>query len=455
MNNKELEKKKVFLRTFGCQMNVRDSEFVAGILTDNGFDISRNIDDADVILFNSCSVRKHAEDRLFANIGQLKDLKKANHSLVIGIIGCTAQAFKNKAIDRAPLVDIVCGPGNEPDLPRLIKSAIRKRCRVIATDKVDTKRAELFPHYRIEKVRALISISEGCDNFCSYCIVPYVRGRERSRRTADILKEAQDLARRGYKEIMLLGQNVNSYGQGSGDRGRASVFRGQGSGNFVRLLGRLNKVEGLDRIRFMTSHPKDAHKELFEAMRDLKKVCHHLHLPLQSGSDRILKLMNRGYSAKKYLKLAGDYKRILPGGSLTTDIIVGFPTETERDFKASCDMVRGIGFDSAYTFKYSPRPMTKAGKLDDDVPEGIKAARLKALNEIQSVTARKRNEPYDGRVVEVLVETVSAKDGLSLGGRTRENKPVVFAGPASFAGRIEKVKIVSVTPYALKGRLVG
>ncbi|MBU1808523.1 MAG: tRNA (N6-isopentenyl adenosine(37)-C2)-methylthiotransferase MiaB [Candidatus Omnitrophica bacterium] len=441
MNKEKTCQPKVFVKTFGCQMNMRDSEHVAGILIDNGFRLSGTMDDADVILFNSCSVRKHAEERLFGNIACLKGLKKKRPGLVIALMGCTAQAYEGKAMDRSSLIDIVCGPGNETDLPRLIKDVLKKRCHIIAVDKFNKKRPELFPKYREHKFKALVSISEGCDNFCSYCIVPYLRGRERSRHARDIIREVKGLAGRGFKEVLLLGQNVNSYKAECGK-------------DFIKLLEDVNKIKGIERIRFMTSHPKDAHKELFRAMRDLDKVCEHLHLPLQSGSDRILKLMNRRYTSGKYLNLAEEYKRIVPGGSLTTDIIAGFPSETDSDFKKTCVIMKDVGFDSSYTFKYSPRERTKASELADDVPDDVKASRLKSLSELQCGISEERNRRLTDKVVEVLVEGVSKKDGEILTGRTGTNKPAVFKGSRSLVGRSVDVEIESVTAYALRGRIV-
>ncbi|MCX5679342.1 MAG: tRNA (N6-isopentenyl adenosine(37)-C2)-methylthiotransferase MiaB [Candidatus Omnitrophica bacterium] len=365
--------KKIYLRTFGCQMNVRDSEFVTGVLLGSGFQKASSEDKADVIIFNSCSVRKHAEDRLFSNISELKNLKKKKPGLIIGLMGCTAQAYKEKAIGRAPIIDFVCGPGNVHEIPAIIKKVAKSHRAIVATDKVDSPRPELFPKFRIEGLLAYVSISEGCNNYCSYCIVPYVRGRERSRDTTDIIKEVKDLASRGFKEIMLLGQNVNSYKYG-----------------FIQLLEKLNNVEGIEKIRFMTSHPKDVSRELFEAMHDLEKIDKRLHLPVQSGSDRILKLMNRGYTKDHYRKLVSMYKKLVPGGEITTDIIVGFPRETERDFKDTVRLVEKTQFDGAYIFKYSPRPPARSCKLKDDVPPEEKQRRLAVILDIQREMSRKK-----------------------------------------------------------------
>lgn len=436
-----MSKHSVYIKTFGCQMNTRDSEYIAGILVDNGFKLAKSVDDADVILFNSCSVRKHAEDRVFSNIGELKHLKKARPDLIIGLMGCTAQAYQAKAIERSPLIDIVCGTGNEPDLPLLIHEIIANRHRIIAVDKVDREKPELFPKYRDGILKATVSIGEGCNNFCSYCIVPYVRGRERSRDAKDIIKEVKDLANRGCKEVLLLGQNVNSYKAKCGK-------------DFIKILEDINAIKGIERIRFMTSHPKDAHIELFTAMRDLEKVCEHIHLPIQSGSDRILKLMNRKYTVKKYLKLAEEYKRIVPHGSITTDIIVGFPSETDADHKKTCDVMEKVGFDSSYTFKYSPRPPAKSAALKDNVLSKIKEERLASVMNIQRVISKRIHDNLVGTVVEVLVEGPSKKDENKLCGKTRTVKNTVFKGPLSLVGKVVRVAIESVSPYALKGRLV-
>jgi tRNA-2-methylthio-N6-dimethylallyladenosine synthase len=365
--------KKVFLKNFGCQMNVRDSEYVTGLLLEEGFKKVDSQSKADIILFNSCSVRKHAEDKLFSNIAALKGLKEKKPGVFIGLIGCTAQAYRDQALKRSRLIDFVCGPGNEHELPRIIKKVLRDRHAIIAVDKVDKRRPEYTPKFRNKGSVAYISISEGCDNYCSYCIVPYVRGRERSRDLQSIVREAEDLASRGFKDIILLGQNVNSY-----------------RGGFVKLLEKINKIEGTKTISFMTSHPKDAGEELFKAIGRIEKVSKRLHLPVQSGSDRILRLMNRGYTRKRYLGLVDMYKRIVPDGELTTDIIVGFPSETKKDFNNTLDLVKKAGFSGAYIFKYSPRPPAKASKLKDDVAPEEKQRRLATILDMQRDASRKR-----------------------------------------------------------------
>lgn len=427
-------------------MNARDSEFVAGILVDAGFALADSISKADIVIYNSCSVRQHAEEKLFSNMAEAGRLKKKRPELILVLMGCAAQNHKEGAVKKVSAIDIVCGPGNEADLPALIKDRIRNRCTLIATDKVDIKRPELFPRHREGFFKAYVSISEGCDNFCSYCIVPYVRGAERSRDAKDVIREVRDLASRGFKEITLLGQNVNSY-QGCAGKGRRT--------DFPWLLEKVNGVKGIERIRFMTSHPKDADAELFRAMAGLEKVCEHLHLPLQSGSDRVLKLMNRKYTAKKYMEAVSCYRKYVPYGSITTDVVVGFPSETEKDFRKTRAMIKNVGFDSAYTFKYSPRPPAKSAKLEDDVAPEAKTRRLMEIVDIQCAAAQVRNEAEIGKVVEVLVDGVSRKESSKLSGRTRSHKTAVFNGPCSLVGSFVNVEVMSVTPYSLKGRKVG
>ncbi len=445
-------------------MNVRDSEFVTGLLLENGFGKADSIEKADVILFNSCSVRKNAEGKLFGNIEDLKKLKKGKPDLVVGLIGCTAQSYGSDSFKRAPVIDIVCGPGNETDLPGLINDVLKNRCAMVALDKVSQKRPELFPKYRESGPKALVSISEGCDNFCSYCIVPYVRGRERSREPKDIVREVRELASRGFKEVTLLGQNVNSYRGIAYSVERIAYSKNKlnairyplnaRTSNFVRLLEKLNSIKGIERIRFMTSHPKDASEDLFKAMRDMDKVCEHLHLPLQSGSDRILKLMNRGYTKAHYSRLADLYRKYVPDGSITSDVIVGFPSETAKDFNFTLKMVKDIGFDSLYTFKYSPRPPAKAAGIKDNVSKDVKEARLEKLMAVQTGISEGRNMLYNGKVAQVLVEGKGARALSGLIGRTRTNKVISFDGNDGLIGKLVNIKIESVTPYALKGRIV-
>ena len=363
--------KKVFIRTFGCQMNIRDSEIVAGLFLDKGYRLAKSQDEADIILFNTCSVRKHAEDRVLGNIGILRKLKEKRPDLVVGVIGCMAQHFKQKLFEVSNVVDIVCGPSDEEKLPSLIGKFLKTKKNILSVENINKPRKEVLSGYRENKDSAYVVISHGCDNFCSYCIVPYVRGREISRKEKDIINEIKKLAAQGVKDIMLLGQNVNSY-KDRKDRSRGGL-------GFIRLLEKINRIDGIERIRFMTSHPKDATEDLFYAIRDLDKVVKHLHLPLQSGSDKILKAMNRGYTVKKYISLVNRLREIIPGCRLTTDAIVGFPHETKKDFSKTCSLMKKIRFDAAYIFKYSPRPKTASSKLKDSVAKEEKERRNQVL----------------------------------------------------------------------------
>jgi len=349
-------------------MNDRDSEYAMGLLIEKGFQKTDSIDKADVILFNTCSVRKHAEDRAISNMGMLLKRKHKNGK-IYGIMGCSAQALKELLFKSLPDLDIVCGPGEIYRLPHFIDMAIESK--ILACDNIDRDPPEFRSTFRENKKSTHVSIMRGCNNFCSYCIVPYVRGHERSRKPNSIINEVKELAKRGFKEVMLLGQNVNSY------EGPTNKY------NFAQLLKDLNKIDGIEKIKFMTSHPKDASVELFKAIKDLGKLENHLHLPLQSGSDRILKLMNRSYAAKKYTTLIKQLRELLPNCDITTDIIVGFPTESEDDFKKTYNLMKEIKFNAAYIFKYSPRPPAKAAALKDDVPEEIKKKRHKILLDLQ------------------------------------------------------------------------
>ena len=421
-------------------MNFRDSEFAQGLLMDAGFAKADSPDAADVILFNTCSVRRHAEDRAYANIWNLRAMKDKRPDLVIGVIGCMAQTKREKIFEDIPLVDFTCGPDDEEDLPKIISGILKERVNVASLNKIGAKRREMFPGYRGDNLKAFVSISHGCGNYCSYCIVPYARGRERSRDPKAIFREIKDLASRGFKEITLLGQNVNSY-DGYGGK----------SGGFARLLKDIERIKGTFRVRFMTSHPKDAQAPLFRAMGELEKICRHLHLPAQSGSDRILKLMNRRYSAMDYLNAAASYRKLVPGGSLTTDIIVGFPTESDKDFKKTLNLMKDIEFDSAFVFKYSPRPFTKAAGLADIVPEEVKAGRNTMLLDAQNTISKKNNLRLVGTTQEVLFE--SSKGGIAQG-RTGPNKVVLVSGGDKLIGILANVRITDATCSTLRGEII-
>jgi len=436
----EKSPRKVYIRTFGCQMNNRDTELICGLLMKEGYAKTDSLEGADVALFNTCSVRKHAEERVYGKVGTLKHWKKKNPSAILGVIGCMAQSRKAEIFKRLPHVDFISGPSDIYKIPELIRQIELGENHVFALN--SRQRPDIQqPAFRENPISAYVSISEGCDNFCSYCIVPYVRGREQSRHKALILDEVKQLADSGYKEIILLGQNVNAYKDDRGDEN-----------GFVKLLEDVNKVKGLERIRFMTSHPKDATDDLFKAMRDLDKVCEHLHLPLQSGSDKILKRMKRGYTREKYSKVAENFRKILPKSSLTTDIIIGFPDEEKEDFKHTCDMMKTTQFDSAFIFKYSPRPPAKSSEYEDNVSEETKKERNQFSLRLQEEIARKRNKALIGSDIEVLVESKNKNNsGKSLCGRTRTNKIVMFDSTSDLLKKLIYVKIKRVTNYTLIG----
>jgi tRNA-2-methylthio-N6-dimethylallyladenosine synthase len=354
--------KKIYLQTYGCQMNEHDSARLKDLLFERGYDFCDKPENASVVIFNTCSVRKHAEDRVYGKIGELQKLKAKTPVLIIGIIGCMAEAQKGEIINRFPIVDFLCGPADLDRVPDIIDKIRLGAGHIMYLEGYKSKTIPEFSKDRHFGKSAFVKIMEGCDNFCSYCIVPYVRGKERSRPSKDILDEIRRLIDNGVKEITLLGQNVNSYGKGLKEKI-----------NFVSLLKKIDNLIHLSgepgnvKVIFFTSHPKDASLELFKAMRDLKSIIKILHLPIQSGSDKILKRMNRKYTVAKYKKLARDYRKIVKDGNISGDIIIGFPGETKKDFNDTFNVVKELQFDAAYVFKYSPRPGTKASKFKDDV----------------------------------------------------------------------------------------
>ncbi|MDD5166228.1 MAG: tRNA (N6-isopentenyl adenosine(37)-C2)-methylthiotransferase MiaB [Candidatus Omnitrophica bacterium] len=374
MTNKRDTQKKVFLRTFGCQMNVRDAEVICGLLTKEGYQITDDPHEADILLFNTCSVRQHAEERVWSEIGRHQDNK------IIGVLGCMAQEHKEAIFQRVPKVSFVVGPSDIAKIPEIIEKVTKSGLYSLKIWETDGQvRPEEIYHtgfYR-DKNPAYVVISEGCSNFCSYCVVPYVRGPLRDRDSKDILREIEEAIAKGITRITLLGQNVNGY--------RCNDI------NFIKLIELVNSIKGLEEFSFVTSHPKDASRELFVAMAQADKLKKYLHLPVQSGSDRILKLMNRGYTRKYYLELADNYRKIVKGGALTTDIILGFPSEAEKDFQDTYDLVKEVVFDAAFIFKYSPRPDTGAAKLPDDVSREEKEKRHKLILDLQKGISKIKN----------------------------------------------------------------
>ena len=433
---------KVFLHAFGCQMNKLDGELAMGALRQAGYDECDDPEQADVILYNTCSVRHHAEERVYSHVGKLKELKQRRPEVVIGILGCMAQKDQRRIFERLPHVGLVCGTREFPRIVELIDRARRDR-HVLACAEDLPVHEDRDVARRPNRWQGFITIMRGCDNYCAYCVVPYVRGREVSRPPREVLGEAKRLVDDGCREITLLGQNVNSYGKSFGKPGA-----------LVDLLGEIDRLAGLTRLRFVTSHPKDMTREILQAVRDLPRVCEYLHMPAQSGSDRILAAMNRRYTAAHYRELAAMAREIIPGVAIVSDFIVGFPGETEEDFERTAQLVRDLRFQNSYVFKYSPRPATAAAKLSDDVPFAEKKRRNQALLEIQAAISVENNAGFVGQDVEVFVEGRSARDARRLTGRLRSNEIVIFAGDESSAGSLVRVRIESSTPLTLRGSRV-
>lgn len=438
------EMKKFQLLTYGCQMNKHDAEKIAHLLIDMGYEKTEDQEEAHLILLLTCSVREKAESKVFGKLGELKALKRKNPRLLLGIGGCmTQQKEMAKKIRRTyPHVDIIFGTHNLHTLNKLIEKAQLKRAPVMEIRNCDEK-TETLPFAREREHSSWISIIYGCNNFCSYCIVPYVRGRERSRPSKEILKEVEGIVEDGVREITLLGQNVNSYGR---DREKEM--------GFARLLQSLASIQGLDRIRFTTSHPKDFSSSIIDTIASFKNICEHIHLPLQSGSTKILKRMNRGYTREEYSRLVEEIKEKIKGVSLTTDIIVGFPGEEEEDFLATLEMVEMARYSSSYTFLYSPRRNTKAATWKNTLPEEIKKERFARLLDLQNRITLEENQKLLGEFVEVLGEGRSKKDPSMQMGRTRSNKVVIIPEEADLEGLMLMVEIERAATWNLYGRLV-
>ncbi|MDP4094215.1 MAG: tRNA (N6-isopentenyl adenosine(37)-C2)-methylthiotransferase MiaB [Bacillota bacterium] len=438
--------KKYSVQTFGCQMNENDSERLAGMLYEMGYTEAKDIKESDVIIFNTCCVRENAEVKVYGHLGALKKLKSENPNMVIAVCGCMMQQSQivEHIKSKYRHVDLIFGTHNLYKFPEMLHDALNSRETIIDVWESEGSIAENMPIERKDGIKAWVTIMYGCNNFCSYCIVPYVRGRERSRHPDDIINEVSMLGRNNYKEITLLGQNVNSYGK---DLENGLSFAG--------LLKELDKIDGIERIRFMTSHPKDLSDELLEAMKDCKKVCEHLHLPIQSGSTGILKEMNRKYTKEHYLELADKVKKTIPDIALTTDIIVGFPGETEEDFDETIDVIEKARFDMAYTFLYSKRTGTPAAKSEQQVSEETKKLRFEKLLEVQNRISKEINDEYLGKTVEVLVEGYSKNSPNKLTGRTRTNKVVNFKGEIKLVGKLVNVEINKVQTWSLEGEVTA
>ncbi|MDO8282904.1 MAG: tRNA (N6-isopentenyl adenosine(37)-C2)-methylthiotransferase MiaB [Thermodesulfovibrionia bacterium] len=429
-------KKKFFIKTMGCQMNVNDSEKIAGIFLESGYVESDDDRQADVIVFNTCSIRQRAEQKFFSELGRLKDAKKHNAKLRIAVAGCIARQEGEKIIKRFPYVDYVFGPDNIDRLQSWINTG---EGRVSVEDNPEYH-LKVLPMKREGGVRAWVSIMYGCDNFCAYCVVPYTRGRERSRPAEDIINEIKALSDDGCKEVTLLGQNVNSYGKSLSARSE-----------FPELLENIHLISGIKRIRFVTSHPKDLSDRLINVMRDMPKICEHLHLPLQAGSDNILKLMNRGYTFDNYTQKIESIRSAVPDMAITTDIIAGFPGETDEDFKMTMKALETIGFDGIYAFKYSKRPGTKAVELPSHIDENVKSERLLLIQELQETIISEKNKRFKGETVEILTEGLSKGDADMLTGRTAKNKIVNYCGDKGDIGNLVRIKILEIKQHSLFG----
>ncbi len=425
-----MKTKSVFIYTYGCQMNVHDSEKILGVLSEKGYVSAEEPDNADLILFNTCAIRAKAEQKFYSQLGRTKSLKRRRPDLKIGVVGCIAQDARERILEKAPFVDYVVGPQNL----HLLNSIVM-RPKAVATEKNPVIGGQELPTKRNSSIKAWVSIMFGCDNFCSYCIVPYTRGREVSRPSASILSEIGNLRSQGYKEVTLLGQNVNSY---------------KSDLDFPGLLREIDNT-GIERIRFVTSHPRDLSRSLVDAMADLPGVCEHIHLPLQCGSDRILRAMNRGYTFAEYREKVEIIRSRVPGIAITTDIIAGFPGEEEEDYRETIRAIQEIGFDGIFAFKFSPRNGTRAYGMDRQVSDEIKSERLNAILNIQETITEEKNRALEGTVQEILVEGPSETDPASITGRTRTNKIVNVSEARASVGSFTKVRIEKARLHSLLG----
>ena len=438
--------RKLYIETYGCQMNAGDSEVVLSILQGDGFRYTEDPAGADVILINTCSIRDNAEQRIWGRLRELSQYKKKNKGLLVGVIGCMAERLREKLIDQEELVNLVAGPDAYRDLPRLLREAGGGAKAVNVLLSGEETYAEISP-VRLDKngVSAYISIMRGCNNMCSYCVVPYTRGAERSRDPQTILREARELFDGGYREVTLLGQNVNSYRWENGET----------VAGFADLLGAVASVDPKLRVRFSTSHPKDLSDEVLHTMARYPNLCRAIHLPAQSGSTRMLELMNRKYTREWYLGRIEAIRRILPGCSISTDLIAGFCTETDDDHRQTLSLMEEVGYASAFMFKYSERPNTKAARhMADDVPDGVKTARLNEIIALQNELSLRSNRLDVGREFEVLVEGVSKRSDRQLFGRTSQNKVVVFDRGDARVGDYVRVRVTDCSSATLHGQRV-
>ena len=453
---KKINKKKKLkynILTFGCQLNENDSEKLCGMLEEMGYTKTEKPEEADIALFNTCCVRENAEDKLFGKLGELKRLKEQK-GLIIAIGGCMMQEkhITNKIKESYPFVDIIFGTHTLHKFPEDLHKTIEEKRKIEDILDIDGKVYEGLPIRRSSKTKASVTIMNGCNNFCSYCIVPYVRGRERSRQPRDIINEVRELASNGYKEIILLGQNVNSYLRVEKEKG-IEFEEYEGVNSFATLLRAINKIDSIERIRFVSPHPKDFTDDVIEQIADCEKVCKLIHLPLQSGNTKVLKEMNRKYTKEQYLNLVEKMKNKIPNLTLSTDIIVGFPGETDEEFEDTLDVVRKVKFEQVYMFIYSRRVGTPGDKMENQVPEEIKHKRFDKLKALVESQIEENNQKYVGTIQKVLVEGESKNNKNMLSGRTDSNKVVIFEGSKDLIDKTIDLKIVSEHMWYLKGEL--
>ena len=434
-------KSKAFIRTFGCQMNVNDSEYIIGQLAKLGYSTTEDILESNLILLNTCCVRAKVENKIFSLIGKIKKIKENNPDVILGVCGCMAQKEKENIFERAPHVDFIFNPSQIDNLEKIVNFIKYNNKKYISCGNTPEFSLNRAPIKRGSKISAWIQIMRGCNNYCSYCVVPYTRGPEQSRGVSEILSEVEDLAKNKYKEIYLLGQNVNSYGNGLSQ-----------PVTFSKLLELINNINGIERIRFTTSHPKDFSFALIETIKKCNKICNHIHLPIQSGSSKILKIMNRKYDIDYYKNIIKEIRNIIDNIAITTDIMVGFPGETEDDFMDTLRVFKELEFDEAYTFIYSNRENAIASLLPDQVPLQVKKERLWKLIDLQKKISAKINKKLEGEIFEVLVDKKSKRNiENQFSGRTWTNKTVVFTGKQNLLGQLVKVKIIKSTAWTLYG----
>ncbi|MBV5287276.1 MAG: tRNA (N6-isopentenyl adenosine(37)-C2)-methylthiotransferase MiaB [Methyloversatilis discipulorum] len=440
--------RKIYIKTFGCQMNEYDSDKMADVLGDaEGLEKTDRPEDADVILFNTCSVREKAQEKVFHDLGRVKHLKRDNPNLIIGVGGCVASQEGAAIVERAPYVDLVFGPQTLHRLPDLISKRRASGRPQVDISFPEIEKFDHMPPARVEGATAFVSIMEGCSKYCTFCVVPYTRGEEVSRPLDDILTEIATLVGQGVKEVTLLGQNVNAW--------RAPISRGSDDiGDFAFLLECVHEVPGIERIRYTTSHPREMTQRLFDAYAKLPKLVSQLHLPVQSGSDRVLAAMKRGYTALEYKAVVRKLRAARPDLSLTSDFIVGFPGETEEDFEKTMKLIDDVGFDGSFSFIYSARPGTPAADLADDTPQDVKLARLARLQKRIDEQAQAVSQSMVGSVQRILVEGHARKDAAELAGRTDNNRVVNFPGPARLINQFIDVRITSALPHSLRGEVV-